>query len=89
MGMQVLYTDAGSGAQDPVPEEIIYAVSQACRIPLIVGGGLRRPEEVARNVEAGAGLIVVGNAIEHQPDAHYIAELAAATHVRVPQPLKS
>ena len=85
MGMRLLFTDGGSGADHPVPEEMIEAITECCSIPLIVGGGLRTPAEVARKVQAGAGFIVVGNAIEQHPDRAYIAEMVAAAHVAVPR----
>ena len=85
MGMKLLFTDAGSGADLTVTEEMIYAITQTCQIPLVVGGGLRTPEAVYQKVKAGASIIVVGNALENNHDAHYIQELAAAAHVLVPK----
>ena len=88
LGMRLLFTDAGSGAEQPVSEAIIGAITEACEVPLVVGGGLRTPEDVARRVEAGAAFVVVGNAIEGRPgDGAYVAELAAAAHVGVAHPL--
>jgi putative glycerol-1-phosphate prenyltransferase len=87
MGMRLLFTDGGSGAEHPVSEAIIAAIAQTCTVPLVVGGGLRTPAEVARKVAAGARFVVVGNAIEQNGDAAYIADLAAAAHTAVPQPL--
>ena len=83
LGMRLLYADGGSGADQTVPEEMVAAISEVCTIPLVVGGGLRTPDEVAHKVRAGAGMIVVGTAIEQRPDAGYIAELAAAAHSAV------
>ena len=82
MGMQMLFTDGGSGADQCVPTAIIEAITAATNIPLTVGGGISTPEEVAERVEAGAQLIVIGNAIEKRPDQAYITELAAAAHTR-------
>lgn len=87
MGMKLLFTDGGSGADHAVPSEIVEAVVETCTIPLVVGGGLRTPMDVARRVEAGASFIVVGNAFEEQPDASYMQEMAAAAHTLVPRPL--
>lgn len=80
MGMRLLYTDGGSGADQTVPEEMVAAITEACAVPLVVGGGLRTPDEVARKVRAGAGFIVVGTAIEQRPDAGYLRELVSAAH---------
>lgn len=81
MGMRLLYADGGSGASETVPDEMISAIHETCAAPLAVGGGLRTPEEVARKVQAGAQLIVVGTALEQRPEAAYLADLAAAAHV--------
>ena len=76
LGLKLLYLDAGSGAKNPVSESMIEAVSSAVGVPLITGGGIRTPEKVAANLEAGTDLVVVGNAIEQ--DAGLIREMAAA-----------
>lgn len=80
MGMKFLYTDAGSGAEQTVPEAMIRAITQTCAIPLIVGGGITTPKEVRQKVEAGASFIVVGNALEYRRDAYYLQELVDAAH---------
>ncbi|CAN5594571.1 geranylgeranylglyceryl/heptaprenylglyceryl phosphate synthase [soil metagenome] len=88
MGMKLIFTDAGSGAEHPVSCEIVSAITETCRSPLVVGGGLRTPEAVASRVDAGASIIVVGHAIEERTDdGVYIAELAAAAHSAVAQPI--
>jgi putative glycerol-1-phosphate prenyltransferase len=68
LGLKMIYMDAGSGAANPVPTQMIEAVSNAINIPLIVGGGIKDPETIAQNLKAGADIIVVGNAIEHNPN---------------------
>jgi phosphoglycerol geranylgeranyltransferase len=85
MGMRLLFADGGSGADAPVPVEMVAAICQTCTVPLVVGGGLATPEAVALRVQHGASFVVVGDAIERRPDAGYIAELAAAAHVSVPR----
>jgi phosphoglycerol geranylgeranyltransferase len=85
MGMKLLFTDGGSGADDAVPVEMISAIVELCSIPLVVGGGIRTPRQVAERVDAGARFIVVGNAFEERPDASYMAEMAAAAHSLVPR----
>lgn len=78
-GKHIIYMDAGSGAQNPISEEMIQRVSTKIDIPLIVGGGIKTPEKVEANCKAGAQIIVVGNAIEK--DKSLIKELSAATHL--------
>ncbi|MEL6864426.1 MAG: geranylgeranylglyceryl/heptaprenylglyceryl phosphate synthase [Bacteroidota bacterium] len=78
LGLKLMYMDAGSGAKNPVSESMINAVSQAISVPLVVGGGIRTPEKALANVKAGADVIVVGNAIEKDPEL--IMEMSAAIH---------
>jgi putative glycerol-1-phosphate prenyltransferase len=78
LGLKLIYMDAGSGALNPISTSMIDAVSTAIDIPLIVGGGIRTPEKAYANVKAGADVIVVGNAIEKDPQL--IIEMAAAVH---------
>ncbi|NND70766.1 MAG: geranylgeranylglyceryl/heptaprenylglyceryl phosphate synthase [Rhodothermales bacterium] len=89
MGMKYLFADGGSGADESVPEEMIFAISESCSIPLIVGGGISSPIQASRKVQAGASLVVIGNAIEDRVDGGYIKELASAVHVAVPRPMGS
>ena len=76
LGLKMIYLEAGSGARNPVSETMIETVSAAVSIPLIVGGGIRTPEKVAANFRAGADLVVIGNALEQDPDL--LKEMAAA-----------
>ena len=78
LGMKLMFLDGGSGAKNPVPTEMIEAVSSAIDVPLIVGGGIRTPERALQNVQAGADIIVVGDAIERDPEL--VKEMAAAVH---------
>nr|MBP9512265.1 geranylgeranylglyceryl/heptaprenylglyceryl phosphate synthase [Bacteroidales bacterium] len=78
LGLKLIYLDAGSGATSPVSASMITKVKQAIGIPLIVGGGIDTPEKARRAREAGANLVVVGNAIEK--DSRLIHEIAYAIH---------
>jgi putative glycerol-1-phosphate prenyltransferase len=64
LGLKVLYLDAGSGARLPVPGGMIRKVRESTNIPLIVGGGIKSPEDATNACKAGADLIVTGNAVE-------------------------
>lgn len=64
MGMNFVYLEAGSGAHSPVPADMIKAVKKELSVPLIVGGGIRTPEDAAAVREAGADAIVTGTFIE-------------------------
>lgn len=78
LGLRLVYLDGGSGAQWPVPPEMIAEVAQALRIPLIVGGGIRSGEQAERAWRAGADLLVVGSAFEQDPAGDLLGELATA-----------
>lgn len=78
LGLKLIYMDAGSGAKNPISSSMINAVSTAIDIPLIIGGGIRTPEKAAENARAGADIIVVGNAIEKDPEL--IKEISDAIH---------
>lgn len=67
LGLRCIYMDAGSGALQAVPENMIRAVSTQVRVPLIVGGGIRSVADARKAVDAGADLIVVGNVLEKSP----------------------
>ena len=78
LGLRLIFMDAGSGALNPISTSMIESVSGAIDVPLIVGGGIRTPEKAYENVKAGADLIVVGDAIEKDPEI--LPEMAAAIH---------
>ena len=64
LGMQLIYMDAGSGAEKPIPGKMIKKVSNTIQSPLIVGGGLNTIEKIATAIGSGADTVVVGNGIE-------------------------
>lgn len=78
LGLKVIYMDAGSGAINPISNEMIYKVKNTISIPLIVGGGIRTPEKAAEMARAGADVIVVGNALEKGIEK--LREFADAVH---------
>lgn len=82
LGMKIIYLEAGSGADMAVPPEVISAVTGYVDIPVIVGGGIRQPEEARTRVEAGASFIVTGNVLEKAENQHLIRDFADAVHIR-------
>jgi putative glycerol-1-phosphate prenyltransferase len=80
IGLKMIYLEAGSGAINSVPDEMIKKVSQYCSLPIIVGGGIRTPEEARKKVEAGASFIVTGTIIEQNSHGSLIKEFANAIH---------
>jgi len=74
-GMKLLYLEAGSGADKPIPSEIIAAVREETNIPLIVGGGIRDGEKAKQLIDAGADIIVNGTIIEEQQFEKRLSEI--------------
>ena len=68
MGNKLIYLESGSGAGDPAHPDLIKEVRRNISLPLIVGGGICKPEQVTAISGAGADIIVVGNAIENNID---------------------
>ncbi|HXV46095.1 MAG TPA: geranylgeranylglyceryl/heptaprenylglyceryl phosphate synthase [Nitrososphaera sp.] len=64
MGMRFVYLEAGSGASQNVPPEMVAAVRKSYEGTLIVGGGIRSPETAGQLAKAGADIIVIGTMIE-------------------------
>jgi phosphoglycerol geranylgeranyltransferase len=69
LGLKLMYLDGGSGAKMVIPTEMIRAVKDSLSVPLIIGGGLSSEQEVMNAAEAGADIVVVGNAVEKDVDA--------------------
>ena len=82
LGMSAVYLDAGSGAADMVPVDMVKAVADYVNIPVIAGGGIRRPEDAAARSEAGASFVVVGSVLEQKTDPKLIRSFGEAIHTR-------
>ena len=64
LGHKLIYLDGGSGAGRTISPKMIRHVRNNINIPLVVGGGITTAEIAAEIWNAGADMIVVGNAIE-------------------------
>ncbi|MEZ0181286.1 geranylgeranylglyceryl/heptaprenylglyceryl phosphate synthase [Flavobacterium oncorhynchi] len=69
LGNKLIYLEAGSGAKNPVPLEMIQLIAQNIEIPVIVGGGIVDLHSIKNAYNAGADLVVVGTAFEN--DSHF------------------
>ncbi len=78
LGLKLIYADGGSGALNPISSEMIQEISRNIDTPLIIGGGITSAEKAIENCNAGADIIVVGNAIEKDPKL--IKEISEAIH---------
>lgn len=67
LGLQLIYMDAGSGADKMISEKMIASVKRAVDIPLIIGGGINSVAKAKSAWKSGADVVVVGNAIEQNP----------------------
>ncbi len=68
LGMKAIYLEAGSGADNIINENLIFQLKKQLNIPLIVGGGIKNKQDFDKIKNAGADVIVVGTAIEENPD---------------------
>lgn len=68
LGLRIIFMDAGSGAMHPVPLDMIRAVKESIRVPLIVGGGIRTAETAYDSWASGADVVTIGNAAETHPE---------------------
>jgi len=71
LGLRLIYMDGGSGAAKPVSPLMIEQVKANTNIPLIIGGGIRTKEQVYDACAAGADVVVIGNAVENNPELLY------------------
>lgn len=80
MGQRWVYLEAGSGALNAVPAPVVAAVRASVDLKVIVGGGIRTPEQARERVEAGAHAIVVGNLFEKHNDETLFRDFVQAVH---------
>ena len=78
LGMELIYLEAGSGALNEVPEDVVKKVADEISIGLIVGGGIRTPEDANSIVNSGASFVVIGSAIEKS--AELMEEFSSSIH---------
>lgn len=85
LGLKAIYMDAGSGAKHPISDNMIQRVASNINIPLIVGGGIRTADKVISNCKAGAQVVVVGNAVEKEPNLlHELAQAVQSCNASCP-----
>lgn len=64
LGFKAVYLEAGSGANISVSATLIKSIKRHSNLPLIVGGGINSPQKAQKIINAGANMIVIGNALE-------------------------
>ncbi|RLG70028.1 MAG: geranylgeranylglyceryl/heptaprenylglyceryl phosphate synthase [Candidatus Iainarchaeum archaeon] len=65
MGSHLAILEAGGGASEHVPLEMISQTKQLINIPLVVAGGVKTPKQAGACIKAGADIVHVGTAIEN------------------------
>ncbi|RYJ52946.1 geranylgeranylglyceryl/heptaprenylglyceryl phosphate synthase [Flavobacterium petrolei] len=65
LGNKLIYLEAGSGAKQFVPLEMIALVAQNIEIPLLVGGGIVDLQGIQNAYDSGADLVIIGTAFEN------------------------
>lgn len=83
LGMKCIYLESGSGAVQPARAEMIEKVKKTINIPLIVGGGIRTATDIRKAIDAGADMVVVGTALEEEPDQISTLFTAFCDHVAI------
>ncbi|MCD6068876.1 MAG: geranylgeranylglyceryl/heptaprenylglyceryl phosphate synthase [Bacteroidetes bacterium] len=73
LGMKMIYLEAGSGAKASISPGLIKKVKAAVSIPVLAGGGINSYAKAKQVKEAGADIIVIGNALEK--NIHLLEEL--------------
>ena len=68
LGHKWIYLEAGSGALKTVPPDVVSEVKANITIPVIVGGGIGNAKQAQLLFQAGADMIVIGNALENHPE---------------------
>lgn len=79
-GMNLLYLEAGSGAPEPVPGDMIRAARKSISIPILVGGGIVRPDQALEVASAGADVVVTGTLVENGDFMGTLRKVVEAVH---------
>lgn len=70
LGNRMIITDAGSNPQlqgfGPIPTSVISAVRKSISVPYIVGGGIRKTEQLRSAYRAGADIVQIGAVLEEK-----------------------
>ena len=80
LGMRFFYIEAGSGADKPIPPEMVAYTKRATDdMIVIVGGGIRDAKAAYTAAKAGGDIIVTGTVVEESDDVKSkIQELTGA-----------
>jgi putative glycerol-1-phosphate prenyltransferase len=68
LGMKIIYLEAGSGANETVPNNHVEAVAGMTRTLLFTGGGIRTTAALHDIYTSGCDVAVIGNILETDPE---------------------
>lgn len=69
LGMRYYYLEAGSGANQPIPPEMVgYCKKATENMVIVVGGGIRDAKAAFMAAKAGGDIIVTGTVVEEVDD---------------------
>lgn len=77
-GFKSIYLEAGSGAEEPVPDEMISKIRHNIDITIVVGGGIRDEKTAREKINAGADAIVNGTLIEEDESLNKLKEIISS-----------
>lgn len=80
--MRFVYLEAGSGAKQSVPCDMVKTVKDLAKVILVVGGGIRNGEQAKEIVDAGAQIIVTGNLTEESEVKEKLLNLLNTLNVK-------
>ena len=71
-GMKYIYLEQGSGANNPIDSNLVKFLKKNIKIPIIVGGGITKKEEIIGLKNAGADFVVISTILEKNPNFDFI-----------------
>jgi phosphoglycerol geranylgeranyltransferase len=75
LGFKAIYLEAGSGAKTTIATSLVRDIKREISIPVIVGGGIDSAKKTKEILNAGANMVVVGNALEK--NVYLLAEISS------------
>ena len=71
-GMKYIYLEHGSGANNPIDSNLVKFLKTNINIPIIVGGGITKKDEIIDLQSAGADFVVIGTILEKNPNFDFM-----------------
>lgn len=75
MGMRFVYLEAGSGVTSHISSSMVSTVKKVYQGTLMVGGGIRSPDDALEVAKAGADIVVVGTLLEEKHSEKTLREI--------------